>query len=264
MTEQTTTPAQLDAEMDQVIADAQIAESAVIEDRSGVDATDIAFQYASDHGIDIREVKGTGKDGRVTVPDVEKFKKALDAKAAEAPAPEDVQIVEEGEAEPEPKPKPKKKKAKGKGVKVLPTLPNTFVGMTEVYHVVRFINEYGMGDWQSLVVSGPEADENLGYLLEDGFQLIYAQPLGWDESGIGMLWVFGKFAEEEVERFPYHEILHISQRIGAAGEDGRGITGKSANKMISGYLQAGYDLAMVKALDKGVGGVVNVMWILVR
>lgn len=266
MTEQTTTtPAALDAELDQIIAEAELAESAII-DQPNVDATDIALQYAADYGIDIGKVKGTGKDGRITVPDVEKHKKVLDVEAEKAEAEPDQPVEEgkKGEDQPPATPKPKRKTVKGTGTKVLPSLPNVFVGMTEIYHVVRFINEYGMGGWKELVVSGPEADENLGYLLEEGFQLIHAQPLGYEEMGIGMLWVFGKFAEEKVERFPYQEIRHITQRIGGMGEDGRGISGQAANVMISGYLQAGYDLAMVEALDKGVGGVVNIMWILVR
>lgn len=262
MTEKPPTPAALDAELDQIIAEAEEAGSAII-DQPDVDATDIAFQYANDYGIDIREVTGTGKDGRITVPDVEKFKAALDAQEEEVT--EASHPVEEGDEQSEkPQPKPKKKVARGKATQVLPALPNTFVGLTEIYHVVRFINEYGMGDWGQLIVSGPEADENLGILLEADFQLIHAQPLGYDENGIGMLWVFGKFAKEKVERFQYQEVRHITQRMGGMGEDGRGITGKSANVMISGYLQAGYDLALVEALDSGVGGVVNMMWILVR
>lgn len=268
MTEQPTTPAALDAELDRIIAEAEEEENAVI-DQLDVDATDIAFQYAADYGINIAEVKGTGKDGRITVPDVEKFKKALDAKTEEVAEAEVDQAeadhpVEEGDEQPEAKPEPKKKAAKGKGTEILPTLPNTIVGLTEIYHVVRFINEYGMGDWEQLIVSGPDADENLSNVLEEGFQLIHSQPLGWDENGIGMLWVFGKFAKGKVERFPYQEIRHITKRIGGLGEDGRGVTGKYANKMISGYLKAGYDLALVEALDNGIGGVVNMMWILVR
>lgn len=262
MTEKPTTPAILDAELDQIIAEAEEAESAII-DQPDVDATDIAFQYASDYGIDIRDVKGTGKDGRITVPDVEKFKKALDAKEEEV-VDQPVEEGKESDEQPEVKSEAKKKAVKGKGTQILPTFPNILVGLTEIYHVVRFINEYGMGDWDQLIVSGPEADDNLGKMLVAGFQLIHAQPLGYDENGIGMLWVLGKFAKKKVERFPYQEVRHITQRIGGMGEDGRGITGKSANVMISGYLQAGYDLALIEALDSGVGGVVNMMWILVR
>jgi hypothetical protein len=47
------------------------------------------------------------------------------------------------------------------------------------------------------------------------------------------------------------------------GDDMRGITGLQANEYISSYLQAGWDLALVEALDN-VMGAVNMLWVLVR
>ena len=146
MTEQTTTttPAALNAELDEIIAEAESDEKAIVN-QAGVDATDIALQYANDYSINLSEVKGTGKDGRVTVPDVEKFKKALDAKAEEgAQAEEEAQAeadhpVEEGkkgEDQPSAKTKPKKKAVKGKGTKVLPALPNVFVDLTKIHIIL--------------------------------------------------------------------------------------------------------------------------------
>lgn len=38
---------------------------------SGVDATDGAVKLAAEHGIDLSTIKGSGKDGRITQPDVE-------------------------------------------------------------------------------------------------------------------------------------------------------------------------------------------------
>ena len=70
-------PATLGDTLDAVIAEAD-AELQVPE---GFNATEKALMYASDFGVNITEVTGTGQDGKVTVPDVQKFKKEMDAKA---------------------------------------------------------------------------------------------------------------------------------------------------------------------------------------
>jgi pyruvate/2-oxoglutarate dehydrogenase complex dihydrolipoamide acyltransferase (E2) component len=41
------------------------------EKQAEVDATDSAKELAAEHEVDLSEVKGTGKDGRITKPDVE-------------------------------------------------------------------------------------------------------------------------------------------------------------------------------------------------
>ena len=255
-----TTLADVVEEVDAVAKEAE-AQMATEAEQAAIDATDLARQMAQDYKVDLTEVKGTGKDGRVTVPDIDKFVKARDeeAEAEEVKTeevPEDAP-VEKPVAEVE-KPKPLKKQSVKAG-----ELPNIFVGLEEIYHVVRSVDEMGMG-WQSSKVSVADVDENLGKMLSEGWELIHSQPLGFSQDGIDILWVLGRFAEGKVERYPYHEIHHVVRRLGGLGEDGRGISGTAANALISGYLQSGWDLALVEALDKAAGGAVNMMWILIR
>lgn len=242
-------------EADAVIEQAEADIAAAKEADTKIDATKLARQMAKDFNVLLADVKGTGKEGRVTVPDVDKHVKALEAaKAEEAEAKPDapVEVVEEEEVE---KPRPNKLLVAGS------LLPNVIVGLEEVYHVVRTLAEYGLG-WQSSIVSVADADEKLSEMLLAGWELIHIQPLGYGQDGIDMMWVMGKFAEGKVERYPYGEIHHITRRLGGGGI--HGITGTAANALISGYLQSGWDLALVEALDKASGGVVNVMWTLVR
>ena len=251
-------PATLADELDAVIAEAD----AELQAPEGVSATEKALLYASDFGVDIAEVPGTGQDGKITVPDVQKFKKEMDAKA-EAEAAEPEVVVEE--APPEEKPKPKKrppKSAKAMSDKTA-LLPSLRTGLKEVYHIVRSIHEYGMG-WESQTVTGVDADENIGKMLEDGWVIVHIQSLGIDMDGIRMLWVLGLPDEGYEEKFwPYREIQHLTRPIGSAGDDNRGLTGFQINEFVSGYLRDGWDLAMVEALGMGTG-VINMMWVLVR
>lgn len=254
MSEKTTTPADIVAEADAVIAQAE-ADMAATPTETEVDATDLARQMAKDYDILLTDIKGTGKNGRVTVPDVDKFRKELERVQAEGePQTVEIEAIIEVEAE-----KPLIKKTLIAGDR----LPNVVVGLEEVYHIVRSLDEMGMG-WQSSKVSVADADERLSEMLSEGWELIHAQPLGYSQDGIDVLWVMGKFAEGKIERFPYREVHHITRRLGGMGDDGRGISGTQANALISGYLQSGWDLALVEGLDKSAGGAVNIMWIFVR
>lgn len=47
----------------------------------GPDATESAVAFAAEHGVDLTEVTGSGKGGRVTQGDVQAFVKARDAEA---------------------------------------------------------------------------------------------------------------------------------------------------------------------------------------
>ena len=255
-------PATLDDVFDEVIAEAEAeAKAETLEAPKGVKATDKALLYARDFGVDITKVKGTGAEGKVTVPDVQNYHKEMEAAALEAEAePEKV------EAKPVEEKKPAKKKAKKAAsstadrVAVMPTLRT---GLKEVYHVVRSIHEYGFG-WDNAQVTGRDADENIGRMLEEGWIIVHIQALGVDMDGIRMLWVLGLPDEGMEEKFwPYREIVHLTRPIGNAGDDGRGITGLNTNEFISGYLRDGWDLALVHALGMGTG-VVNMLWVLVR
>lgn len=258
MTEKTITPADIIAEADAVSKQAD-ADMATEAEQAAVDATDLARQMAVDYEIDITKINGTGKEGRVTVPDVDKHHKALILEEAEKEIVPDEPVEE---AEPEPKPEPEKPKV-AKTLVAGSILPNVIVGLEEIYHIVRTLSERGMG-WQSSQVSVEDADDELSKLLTAGWEIIKTQPLGYSQDGVEIIWVLGKFTEGKVERYPYSEIHHITRRIGGLGDDGRGISGTAANALISGYLQSGWDLAMCEALDQATGGSVNVMWILVR
>jgi len=235
-------------------AEAGAEATASAEADTKVDATDLARKMAKDYNILLTDVKGTGKDGRVTVPDVDKFRKALEAEAelAEKDPAEVVEVEEEVE---EPKPITKKIVAGA-------LLPNVIVGLTDVYHIVRSVSKLGGMGWHSSRVSVADVDERLGEMLLEGWELVKSQPLGYGPEGIDMLWVLGKFGEGKVTRYPYTEIMHMTRRVG--GGDVEAISGTQANALISGYLQTGWDLALVEALDKAAGGVINVMWILLR
>lgn len=259
MSDLPTAPADVVAELDEVIAQAEQTEGG-----SGFDATELAEQMAADNGVDLAEVKGTGKGGRITVPDVDRF---IKAKAEEAEAPQE---EEKAPAEPKPKAKAKAKakpraKASADQALAMDGLPNITKGLVEVHHTIRALAEMGSGDWFQSIVSVEEADDNLSTMMSEGWSLLKTQSLGYGPDGIEMLWVFGRFAEEqEVREWPYREIHHITRRVGGMGDDGRGISGIDANAMIRGYLDEGWDLAHVEGLDKSQGGAVNMMWILVR
>ena len=225
-----------------------------------IDATDAAIAYAKDHGVDLSKVTGTGKEGRITVMDVEKYFKELPEEEAE----EEVQTEEKQVEEEKPAPKSAKLEPKPRAEVKAPPLPSLRSGLKDIYHIVRSIHELGMG-WDTPVVTGDEADERLSIMMEEGWQIIHIQSLGVDSDGVRMVWVLGMPDEDApVEReWPYREILHVVRRVGNMGDDMRGITGLQANEYISSYLQAGWDLALVEALDN-VMGAVNMLWVLVR
>ena len=249
-------PATLADELEEI----EKAGEAEIEVPEGVNATEKAVLYATDFGVDISEVTGTGKDGKITVPDVEKFHKEMQAKAeAEAAEPEEEPEAEE--EKPKPKKRPRKTAAEMKDkIALMPTLRT---GLKDVYHIVRSIHEFGFG-WDQPTVTGKDADENIGKMLDEGWVIVHIQALGVDMDGIRMLWVLGLPDEGYEEKFwPYREIQHVVRPIGNLGADGRGLTDFQANEYISGYLREGWDLAMVTALGMGTGQV-NMMWVLVR
>jgi hypothetical protein len=255
MSDSPTAPADVVAELDEVIAQAEQAEGT-----EGIDATGLAEQMAADFNVDLAEVTGSGKGGRITVPDVEKFIKAREAEA-EAPA-----EAEKAPAKPKAKAKAKPKaKATAAQPLAVDGLPHITKGLVEVHHTIRALAEHGSGDWFNSIVSVEDADDNLSTMMSEGWSLLKTQSLGYGPDGIEMLWVFGRFAEEpEVREWPYREIHHITRRVGGLGDDGRGISGLAANALINGYLSEGWDLAHAEGLDKSQGGAVNMMWILVR
>jgi len=257
MTEQ---PATLLDEIDDVIAEGE-AEAAELTAPEGIKATAKALLYAGDFGVDIKLVTGTGTEGKITVPDVQKYKKEMDALVeAEAAVPE---VVVEEPKEEKPKKKPQKRVAKGKASTKAALVPSLRTGLSEVYHIVRSVHEFGMG-WESQIVTKDDADYNIGKMLQEGWVIVRIQALNVDMDGIRMLWVMGKPETPLAENvWPYREIQHFTRPLGGAGDDGRGITGEDANKLVSGYLMDGWDLAMVEALGMGTG-VVNVMWVLIR
>lgn len=251
-------PATLNDTLEEVIKEGE----AELMAPEGIEATPKALLFARDFDVDITLVPGTGQDGKITVPDVQKFKKEMDAKAeAEAAEPEETEVVEVEPKEPEKKKRPKKS-AKAMSDKTA-LMPSLRTGLKEVYHIVRSVHEYGLG-WDNLTVSKEDADINIGKKLEEGWVIVHIQALGVDMDGIRMLWVLGLPEEGYEEKFwPYREIQHITRPLGGAGDDGRGVTGLRANEYISGFLRDGWDLAMVEALGMGTG-VINMMWVLVR
>ena len=270
MVDRPTAPADVVAELDEVIEQAEQAEAAVVvPGTSGFDATGLAEQMAADNGVDLAEVEGTGKDGRITVPDVDRFikQKAAEADQAEEEAEASAKSgTETPDEESKPKPKAKAKaKAKGEAVTLLPPLPNIIRGLAEVHHTIRSVGEVGSGDWFNSIVSVQDADENLSAMMGDGWSLIKTQSMGYGPDGIEMLWVFGKFKEDAVVKdWPDREIHHVSRVVGGMGDDGRGVSGLAANALVNGYFETGWDLADVGALGEAVGGAVNMMWVFVR
>lgn len=265
MTNGNTAPADVVAELDEVIAEAEQAEASALPEPTTVDATGLAEQMASDNGVNLAEVEGTGKDGRVTVPDVDRFIKAQAAEAEQAKA----DVPADGETATPKKSKAKTKakaKPKAKGFPSgIPPLPNIITGLVEVHHTTRAVGEISTGEWLASIVGKDDADENIGIMLADGWSLIKTQAMGYGPDGIEMLWVFGRFAESpEVREWPYREVYHLTRRLGDMGDDGRGVSGLAANALVNGYLAAGWDLALVEALDKSSGGSINMMWIFVR
>ncbi|MCK5548037.1 MAG: E3 binding domain-containing protein [Thermoplasmata archaeon] len=234
----------------------------------GVEATPKALLYARDFGVDISTVTGTGTEGKVTVPDVQKVKKEMDALAeAEATTVAADEPADEPKEEKPKKEKPKRKSQKAKRALVgerVNLLPSLRAGLDEIYHIVRSIHEVGSMGWDGPIVSAIDADNEIGKMLSDGWYLVQLQTLGVDMDGIHMLWVLGKPSEGYEDSFyPYREIHHITRPVGSSGDDGRGLVGVRANELITGYLRDGWDIAMAKGLGMGTG-VVNMMWILVR
>lgn len=245
------------------------------------DATGLALAMANDHGVDLGEVTGTGKDGRITVPDVDKFIKARDAEIAEveAKAEADAEVIEA--AEPEAKaevsdkansddepaeapPKPRKKRRKKAGRQSVPfasALP-LHTSYAEVRHFKRTLNEFGFPWDEGEVVTREEADEALGKLLQEGFVPIHIEGLGLElGGGIEMLWVLGLPEEDETPR--YQEIYHVVRNVGTMGPDGRGVSGVGANELVTSYLDDGWDLAYIGVIAK-TGAGLNLMWVFVR
>jgi len=247
------------------VLDEAISEGEELEAPKGIEATPKALLYARDFGVEISDVTGTGTEGKVTVPDVQKYKKEMDA-LAEAEATEkgrepDVAPEEPKEEKPKKKPRKARKPLTGEKVNLLPSLR---VGLGEVYHIVRSLHEIGSMGWESPIVSADDANINIGKKLNEGWVLIQIQSLGVDMDGIHMLWVLGKPDKGYEDKFwPYREILHITRPMGSAGDDGRGLVGVRANELVTGFLGDGWDLAMVEALGMGTG-VVNMIWVLVR
>jgi hypothetical protein len=265
MSAEKTAPAEIVRDAQAVIDEADAEIAAEGQGADPIDATDLAIRMAADKGVDLASVEGSGKEGRITVPDVDKF-----IKEREAEAESDVEAsadpgTEEVAVEPTTPKKVDKPVRTGEASGV-PSLPNIHDGLLEVYHIVRSIGAYGVGTWYEPIVSSDQVDENIARMFGEGWSLIHSQSLGYNPDGIAMLWVLGKFAEESPEReIPYQEILHLTRPVGGMGDDERSITGPAANSLINDYLQKGWDLASVESLDNPTGGgPVNLMWILVR
>ena len=257
MSDQPATVAEL---LDDAIAEGEALETPTAPE--GIEATPKALLYARDFGVEISDVTGTGAEGKVTVPDVQRYKKELDALAeAEATEPE-VAPEEPKEEKPKKKPRKARKPLTGEQFNLLPSLRT---GLGEVWHIVRSIHEVGSMGWDSPIVSAEDANTEIGKKLnEEGWVLVHIQSMGVDMDGIHMLWVLGKPLEGYEDKFwPYREIQHITRPVGSYGDDGRGLVGVKANELVNGYLNDGWDLAMVEALGMGTG-VVNMIWVLVR
>jgi len=72
----------------------------------GVKASPLARRMATDRGIDLRQVQGTGPGGRITKTDIENYKPAPAAPAPAAPAPEAPAAPETPAPTPAPRPTP--------------------------------------------------------------------------------------------------------------------------------------------------------------
>jgi hypothetical protein len=230
------------------------------------DITEKAQLMADDFNVDLDEVKGTGSNGRITVPDVDKYIKSREAEKAEqeeAKATAKSESSGAGEEKPSddaPVVKKKSAKRKPKSASTAPLLPTLREGITEVRHMVRTLSSNG-GNWDEKVVRADYADDKISEYLQEGWGLIQIQHLGVTAEGIDMLWIMGK-PVDGVE-FPFDEIYHIVQNVGGVGPDNRGLTGFQADALINSYLAEGWELAYVKAIASSAAGI-NMMWVLVR
>jgi len=257
----TTTPADVLREMDEVIEEAEAAEGGEAQE---IDATEKAREMADDFDVDLAEVKGTGADGRVTVMDVDRFVKARDEE--QQIEREDPQAEPKAEKQPKPKAKSKAKAAtlseNGLGPSSVPTV---YAGLVDVHHVIRSMAEFGSGEWSRNPVARLLANEKLGEMLAEGWQLLKISNLGFGPDGINMVWIFGKFAADIAPRdYPYREIDHVTRSVGPLGDDSMGLSEASASAMVRGKLADGWDLASVDVLDRAPANRLNFMWVFVR
>jgi len=253
---------------------AQVTEVQEVVSNENVDASDIAIKMGDDFGVDLSEVDGTGKDGRVIVPDVQKFIKARDEAAAKteeelekgADTQSDDQISDaESAGEPTTDEVTRFVPVEERihQAAPFPNLPTQRVQLKEVHHIVRSVKEFGMG-WDQPFVSNEEADDHIGEMLQEGWEIVHVQPLGFGPEGIEMFWVMGVRADVPERTTPYQEVRHIVRHVGSLGDDGRGVSGFQANDYINGMLNEGFDLALVRALGPSTGGGINMMWVMVR
>jgi len=223
-----------------------------------------ALAYANDHGVELKGMKGTGSEGKITVPDVEKVYKAKLEEEAAAKESDDKDVPEETSKK---KPAQTKAKAKKSAVRktraaASPLLPTLRQGLAEVKHIKRSLNKYGTG-WENEIVSGEQADEKIGEYLTEGWILVHMQSLGITTDGLQMLWIIGKPTEEDLRDWPYREIYHVVQNVGGVGPDGSGLTGFQADAWINSYLDEGWELAYVQAVAISEAGM-NMIWVLIR
>lgn len=247
-------PADTLAEVDAMVAEAEAEAEALGKSNQQVEATDLALKMANDYLVDLTDVKGTGKDGRIVVSDVDQYIKDNDIEKPTEPEPEPESEPEEEEgAEPVPEPavaeigKADALEAKGPGP------------LAEVRHFVRTLNRYG-GDWESGgIVSAARADEKLSAMLMAGWVILYAKVLSQGAEGINIMWVMGRPNDPDAYK-SYNEIYHLTRKIG--GGDGA-MTGTYADALVSSYLQAGWDVYYMDALRADMTGV-DMIWIFVR
>lgn len=76
----------VDPELDKGLIDRGAIFFVRSEDEPEAAATDAALILIEEHGLDAEEIKGTGKDGRVTEPDVRKVLEQASATGGDSPA----------------------------------------------------------------------------------------------------------------------------------------------------------------------------------
>ncbi|KKM86067.1 hypothetical protein LCGC14_1282740 [marine sediment metagenome] len=268
------------------------------------DATGLGLAMANDHGINLADVTGTGKDGRITVPDVEKVIKARDAEIAEAEAQaeadesaeapefaeaearavpvESSEVVEEAAeaeaqtkdsdkangddkpADPPRKPRQKRRSKVGKQSVPFATTLPLHTSYVEIRHIKRTLNEFGFGWEGQEIVTGEAADENLGKLLQKGFVPIHIESLGLIFQG--GVQVLWIFGLPEMDEDEAPRYNEIYHRIELVG--GKGPDGKGVSGFDADAMATSY---LQTGWDLAYVGVVdksdfgvNVMWIFVR
>lgn len=260
MSDQGTAPA-VEELLDELDAIEQEAER---KDPADHDITEKALQMATDFKVDLDEVKGTGTNGRITVPDVDAYIKSREAaKAEQVEAKATAKSDSEGTSkEPKGEPAPATKKVAKKKTSALaaPLLPTLREGLVEIRHMKRTLHESG-GEWDQEVVNRRAADEKIGEFLQAGWALVHVEAMGVTAEGIEMLWIMGKPAEG-IE-FPFQEIYHNVKNVGGIGADGHGLSGLHADALINSYLAEGWELAYTKVVATSAAGI-NIMWVLVR